>query len=139
VGEIRAHLQHGQRPPGITVGLLRDGVQRAVFGFEVQLAEAPPRVTQRTPQQLLEVGHAQRLQAEHARAAEQRGVHREAGVLGGGPDQRDRAVLHVRQERVLLPLVEAVDLVHEQDGALAVDARSLTRGAQDLAQVGHAS
>ncbi|WP_433918691.1 hypothetical protein OIE50_18355 [Streptomyces canus] len=49
----------------------------------------------------------------------------------------DRAVLDVGQEAVLLGAVEAVDLVDEQQGALA-DAASAACGGEDLAQVGHA-
>ena len=64
----------------------------------------------------------ERAQGHHPAAREERGVHLEGGVLGGGADERHRALLHVRQERVLLRLVEAVDLVDEQDGALAVHA-----------------
>jgi hypothetical protein len=61
----------------------------------------------------------QRLQHEHLRAREQRRVHLERRVLGGGADQHDVAGLDARQERVLLRLVEAVDLVDEDDRAAA--------------------
>ena len=44
----------------------------------------------------------------------------EERVLRRRPDQDDDAVLHVRQQHVLLGLVEAVDLVEEQDRPLAV-------------------
>ena len=49
---------------------------------------------------------------------EQRRVHLERRVLRRRADQRDRAVLDVRQDDVLLRLVEAVDLVDEEDRAL---------------------
>jgi hypothetical protein len=78
------------------------------------------------------------VQLEHAGAREQGRVHRERGVLGGGADQRDRAALHVGQERVLLPLVEAVDLVDEQRGAALVEALLLGGPVEDLAQLRHA-
>ena len=57
----------------------------------------------------------ERLEAEHAHPRQERRVDLEVRVLGRGADQRDRAVLDVGQERVLLRLVEAVDLVDEQD------------------------
>ena len=60
---------------------------------------------------------------EDARAGEQRRVDFERRILGGRADQRDRAVLDVRQHRVLLRFVEAMDLVDEQDGAPS-DARA---------------
>ena len=46
------------------------------------------------------------------------------------------AVLDIRQEAVLLGAVEAVDLIDEQEGALAV--APALRGLEDLAQVGDA-
>ena len=72
-------------------------------------------------------------------AREQRRVDLEVRVLGGRADQRDQARLDRRQQRVLLRLVEAVDLVQEEDRAPAVGRpaarapRSSTR-----AHVGHA-
>ena len=55
---------------------------------------------------------------EDARPREQRRVHLERRVLGRRADEHDRARLDVRQERVLLRLVEAVDLVDEEDRPL---------------------
>ena len=52
-----------------------------------------------------------------AAAGEQRGVDLEGGILGGGADEADAAALDVGQECVLLGLVEAMDLVDEEDGA----------------------
>ena len=82
----------------------------------------------------------QRLEAPDAQPRQERRVHLEVGVLGRRADQRDRAVLDVRQQRVLLGLVEAVDLVDEQDRAAAVEREPVLglgdRGA-DLGDAGH--
>ena len=43
-------------------------------------------------------------------------VDLKGGILGRGPDQDDAALFHKGQERILLCLVEAVDLVHKYDG-----------------------
>ena len=69
----------------------------------------------------------QRLQAPDTHPREQSRVHFEVWVLRRGSDQRDRAVLDVRQEGVLLGLVEAMDLVEEQDGALLVESEAILR------------
>ena len=61
----------------------------------------------------------ERLQHEDLRARQQRGVHLERRVLGRRADQHDVAGLDARQEGVLLRLVEAVDLVDEDDRAPA--------------------
>ena len=67
-----------------------------------------------------ERGIVEPAQHQHLAARQQRGVELERRVLGRGADQRDRAVLDVRQEAVLLGAVEAMDLVDEQQRALAV-------------------
>ena len=67
-----------------------------------------------------EVVVGERLQREQERAGQQRGDHRERRVLGGRRDEDDPAVLDAGQQRVLLRLREAVDLVEEQDRGLAV-------------------
>ncbi len=61
----------------------------------------------------------ERAKHEHAGARQQRRVQFEGRVLGGGADQRDRAVLHHRQEGILLRPVETVDLVDEEQRSLA--------------------
>ena len=68
-------------------------------------------------------------------AREQRRVHLERRVLRRRADQDDRAGLDVRQERVLLRLVEAVDLVDEEHRPpAALAARCVGRG-DDLADL----
>ncbi len=54
------------------------------------------------------------------------------------PIERDDAFFDRRQERILLRLVEAVDLVAEEDRAAAVDAPALLGLADDLAHARHA-
>ncbi len=84
-----------------------------------------------------ERGGVEPVEHEHLAAGEQRAVELETGVLGGGADEDDGAVLDVGQEAVLLGAVEPVDLVDEQERALAHLA-PLLRGREDLPQVGDA-
>ena len=67
----------------------------------------------------------ERLEHEDLRAREQRRVHLEGRVLGRGADEHDVSGLDPRQERVLLRLVEPVDLVDEDDGPAAAAATQL--------------
>src|SRR3546814_11033240 len=53
----------------------------------------------------------------HPTARQQRGIELEARVFGGGPDEHDIAMFDMRQERILLGLVETVHLIDEQHGA----------------------
>jgi hypothetical protein len=71
------------------------------------------------------------------RAAEERVVDLEVRVLRRRPDQRDKALLDRGQQGVLLGLVEAVDLVEEEDRAAAAGP-ALAGAGDDLADLGAA-
>src|SRR6185295_16586170 len=73
---------------------------------------------QRPPQKLLEVVWIERPQLVDGAAGQQRRIHLEIRVFSGGADQRQQPFLHGRQQGVLLRLVEAVDLVEEEDRRL---------------------
>jgi hypothetical protein len=77
--------------------------------------------------QPFQIGQRQPAEYQHLRAAQQCGVQFEGRVFGGGADQKDGPVFHMGQEPILLGLVEAVDLVHEQQRSLAVAAPNLGR------------
>ena len=79
----------------------------------------------------------ERPEGDHPAAREEGGDDLEGRVLGGGADERHRPVLDVRQERVLLGLGEAVDLVHEEDGPLAVHLSPVPGRGHDLADLLH--
>ena len=94
---------------------------------------APPRPrssAERAAHHAADVVVGERFEGEQQRAGQQRGDHREVRVLRGGGDQGDPAVLHRGQQRVLLRLAEAVDLVEEEHGLAAV-AAGLALGALD--------
>ena len=101
--------------------------------------EAVGLVGQGALEEIDEVVRLERLEAEHLAARQERRVHGEARVLGGRPDDDDRPVLDVRQERVLLRLVEAMNLVDEDDRALALEREPIARRGDDLAQLADAA
>jgi len=76
----------------------------------------PPRPRSGSPRARVRIRQA--LEHVDATAGEEGRDDLEGRVLGGRAHQDDRAVLDVREEGVLLRLVEAVDLVHEEHGAL---------------------
>ena len=57
------------------------------------------------------VGGLDGLEFKHGRPAEHRIIHVKIGVLRGGGDQGDLAILHKFQQRLLLLLVEVLNLV----------------------------
>jgi hypothetical protein len=84
-------------------------------------------------QQRFERFRAQGTKDEHAGARQQSRVELKRRILRCRADQRDRAVLHHRQKRILLRAVEAMDLVDEQERALPLRTAH-TRGVEDLLQ-----
>ena len=76
-----------------------------------------------------------RLELEDAAAADQGAVDREEGVLRRRPHEDHFALLHARQEHVLLGLVEAMDLVDEQQRPLAGGRQAVVGLGEDLAQL----
>ena len=104
--------------PRIAVGRLRQQL-RASGSMPSRARRGRARVRERTGEQRRQVRGAERLQHIDAGPRQQRVVDLEGRVLGRRADEDERAVLDVRQERVLLRLVEAVHLVEKQHGALA--------------------
>ncbi len=87
------------------------------------------------PNDLEQLLLAERLELVELGAREQRRVELEVRVLGGRADQRDEPFLDRGQQRVLLGLVEAVDLVEEEDRAPPRRAQPLAGACQHLAHV----
>ena len=88
-------------------------------------------------EQLFQALLAQRMESQHTRARQKRGIEFEGRVFGGRADQDHRAVLHYRQEAILLGAVEAMDLVDEKQRLAAVRAAK-PRALEHLLQVGDA-
>ena len=113
--------------PGIPVRHVRQKFQRVVVDGGVIGAHALLLIGQSPPDQSFDVLPAQRLQFEDHGPGEERPVDLKIRILGGGSDQDDGPVLHVGEQIILLPLVEAVDLVDEEDRPPAIHPLQLLR------------
>ncbi len=94
-------------------------MQGLVGDIEIQLSVAAFAIGDRPTQHGDDLVLCQDFQTQQCRAADEGGVAGEEGVLGGRADERDRAAFDIGEEDVLLGLGEPVDLVEEEDGALA--------------------
>ena len=113
------HLQRVQRRAGVPVGKGSNGGEEILLHADSAVAESP-FIGKRMGEHGCQVGRCQRLQYEHLAPGQQGGIDFKGGVLRGGSDQSDAALLHIGEEGVLLGLVEPVYLVHEAEGAGAV-------------------
>jgi len=106
------------------------------FGQElhIQLSIASVWVTQRMRGHLAQVVLSERDELKDAAAADQGAVDGEPGVLGGGANHDDRAVLYPGEQGVLLGLVPAMHLIDKEDGAAAIEGALFLRLRRDLTQ-----
>ena len=111
--------------------------QRLLFRPDFQVSQAAFAVGQRPPQQLQHLLLPQRLQLKNLRARHQRRVDKEKWVVRRRPDQPHHPAFHVRQQHILLRLVEAVDFVNEKNGGLTCVFQAVGRPAQHPPHVRH--
>ncbi len=105
-------FERGQRPPRVPRREPHDHRARVIR--QLDRAVQPARVDPRPLDQHREVLVVERLERQQQRARQQRRDHRERRVLRRRGDEDDPAVLDARQQRILLGLREAVDLVEEE-------------------------
>ena len=113
----RGELEQVQGDAPVPVRVPRHALDGLVGDADGQSAEPARLIGERPPEDGDRVVLGERLEDEDLRPREQRRVDLERRVLGGGADEDDVARLDPREERVLLGLVEAVDLVDEQNRA----------------------
>ena len=101
-----------EQAPRVAVGIADQALARGIGQRRRRQQRARARSSS-----IAQVGVVERLQHVHRGARQQRRVDLERRVLGGRADEGEQARLDVRQEGVLLRLVEAVHLVDEHDRA----------------------
>ena len=109
-----ADFHRGNGPPRVAVGDFRQVRERVVGGLDVILPQAAVGIGEDAPQQLDNVGLAERLEAEDRRAAQQGRVDREKRILRRRADQKDHSVLDIAQQNILLRAIETVQFVDEE-------------------------
>ncbi|MNS24541.1 hypothetical protein D3C72_563900 [compost metagenome] len=118
-GQVRGVFQQIEQAPAIAIGGRQQHLEAFIAEGQVALAQAP-LFGQRTLHQFAQGRFVEALEHVDAGAGEQGVVEFERRVFRGRADENQRAVLDIRQERVLLGLVETMHFVDEQNGAAAV-------------------
>ena len=114
---------------GVTAGSLGNMLQGVLLQIHRQITEPTLLIGESLQHQRLNMFLLQGQQTKNARPGQQRIVHLKIRVLGSCADQNDGAVLHRRQQRILLRLVKAVNLINEQHGAHIIQAKIFFGGA----------
>ncbi len=117
-------FQRAERPARVALRAGDEEVERRRGELEPELAETALAVGERSLDDAPHLPLGERLEHHDARAGEERRDDLEGWILRRRAEQHDRAALDVREQRVLLRLVEAVDLVDEQHGLPPVRSRS---------------
>ena len=123
-------LERSERGARVAAGALGEQGERLVIDRR-RVGDASLRVGQRSIEQQPDVVRRERAKLVDLRPREQRRVDLEVRVLGRRPDQGDEALLNRGQQRILLGLVEAVDLVQEEDRRLAISPAPLLGALDD--------
>ena len=127
---LPGQLDGAQRRAGVAAGAAGDHLDEVGRNLGADRRRS-------TPDDLAQILVGERLQLDDLAAGEERRVDLEVRVLGRRADQRHEPFLDGGQQRVLLRLVEAVDLVEEEDRPLAVAAEAVTGPLHDAAHVVH--
>src|SRR5467141_986470 len=130
---VRLHCPHSGfervvRGPRIATGKYSDVLDRLRAHFNRFVAEPALLIRDGPPQQPLDLFRRERLQHVHARPRKQRRNHFKRRILRRRAYQNNVAGFDVRQERVLLRLVESMHLVHEHDCSPPGPPRMFRRG-----------
>ena len=137
LSHVGHHLQRVQRPTRIAVDQLGNRTTRLVRQNDILSAVAARFVVHRLSENLFDILSRQRFEQINARTGKQRRVQLKRRVFGGRPNEEDRAVFNMRQEGILLALVEAMDFVDKKNGA-ASGVAVLTRTLDSLTDLLHA-
>ena len=102
---------------GVAARPAREFVDQLGVDARVRCCQAALGVGEGAVQDRGEVFGGERIRDDDAAARKQGGVDLERRVFGGGADQGDGAVFDGPEQCVLLGLVEAMDLVDEENGS----------------------
>ena len=116
-GEFGGDFESVEGAAGISAGVGGDGAEGFLVGGDVHGAEATFGVSEGAGEEGEDLVFGEGVEGVDAAAGEQRRNNLERRVFGGGSDEADGSVLDVGEEGVLLGLVEAVNLIDEEDGA----------------------
>ena len=132
-------FQGRQSAPCIPIADIGQVAQRVIIRLHLETSQAAFAILQCPSQQPQDVVLIERLEFEDLAAADQRAVHGEERIGGGGAHQRDDPFLDVGQEGILLGFVESMNFIDEQYGFATVGGQFVACLLQDGPQFFYAA
>ncbi len=120
-------LQSRQRAATVAVRQSRDERQSFVVDSHAHVTKTTTFVGKGSLHQTDEIVSAQFAELKDLTATDQRRDEREERIRRRRANQRDRSVLHIRQQDVLLAATEAMQLINEQNRLSSVGGQSIGR------------
>jgi hypothetical protein len=108
-------FERRQSDAGVTARSVRDALEQFFFDARMQASEPALFVRECAAQERHHVVNSERFEREDAAARQQRADDLEGWILRRRAYECDRAVLDGGQQRILLRLIEAMNLVHEEN------------------------
>ena len=128
IGEHGARLlQEIQSHPRVATGVGGNQRERLLAGSIVMNPQPPLLICQRPPKDRHDGLVGQRLQMNQPHTRKQRPVDFEIGILCGGADQNECAIFYIREQHILLALIEPMNFIDENNGAPAIVRKLLLR------------
>ena len=120
-----SQLHRVESRPGVPVGHICQKLLCLRFQHSPVHAHSLLGICHRAAQKLPDIVLFQLLQLKNPGSGNESSVHLKIGIFCGRSNQKQRPVLHKGKQIVLLALIEAVNLVHKQDGLLPVHAEGV--------------
>jgi len=118
LGAAGAEFQGVVGGAGVAIGVGGNAEEDVVGGIEMRVAKSALGISEGAVEEINDLRGGEGFEDVDLGAGEKRRDDLEGGIFGGGADEEDVAGFDVGEEGVLLSFVEAVNFVHEDDGAL---------------------
>lgn len=130
-----ADFEGGEGASGVAVAGAGEVFEGVVVGLDVPGSQTTFGVVDGTAKEGEDIFLGEGVKLKEAASAQEGVIDGEEGVFGRGADQDDDPIFDVGEEDVLLGFVEAVDFVHEKEGAASFGGQVVGSFGEDFAKL----
>src|SRR6266571_1992843 len=134
---LNCQFQHIQCSASITIRKDSDLLQCILIYAYSELAQSTLLIFQGTSQDSQDVFFSQSMQCEDSAARQESSIDLKAWILCRGSDQCHNTTFYMGQHRILLRLIEAMDLIDKQNSSLSRELPKLLCLLYHFPQISH--